>query len=270
MNKLYLILVILFCGATLHAQTFTGIVQTTDGKPIAYTNIGVVKKGIGTTSDEKGRYSLALDKFYGNDSLRFSCIGYQSLNIKVSDFMMKHPTVIYLKEIKYLLNEVVVSVNSFKDILLGYTAESHLIQAGFTENRLGYECGVLLKVKKRTKIMRVNLNVATCTYDSVMYRVNVYEQKGKLDFVNILTKPIYIKFTKAMINKTLSFDISAENVWINSNGLITIEHVKNMGKGQLTFCGVFPGTVCHRKTSQAIWETTPVGVGVFVDAKQIK
>ena len=42
-----------------------------------------------------------------------------------------------------------------------------------------------------------------------------------------------------MAAKPLSFDISGENVWVKGNGLVTIEHIKNMGKGQLTFCAAF-------------------------------
>ena len=67
----------------------------------------------------------------------------------------------------------------FKDKILGYTIQSKIIQAGFTNNNLGYEMGVLIKNKTRAKIQSINLNVGTCTYDSVLYRVNVYEQKGK-------------------------------------------------------------------------------------------
>lgn len=247
-------------------QTFNGLVQSTKGEPIAYANIGVAKKGIGTITNEKGLYSLALSTLYGKDSIRVSCIGYLPFTMQVSDFMTKQPKIIVLKDANYSINDVVVNRSHFSNEILGYTCSSRMIQAGFTNNNLGYELGVLLKVKTRAKIQRINLNVGTCTYDSVVYRVNVYEQRGELDFVNILSKPIYIKFNKNMIKGTLSFDISNRNIWIKGNGLVTVEHIKSMGKGQLNFCGAFPGKTYHRKASQGIWETAPVAVGVFVDA----
>ena len=92
----------------INAQTFSGFVQTAKGEPIAYANIGIAKRGVGTITDEKGKYILALHSYFGNDSLRVSCIGYEPFTIKVADFMQKTTTIIVLKEVKYAINEVVV------------------------------------------------------------------------------------------------------------------------------------------------------------------
>ena len=48
--------------------------------------------------------------------------------------------------------------------------------------------------------------------------------------------------------------------------LVTLENVKEPGKGNVLFYAGFSGRVYYRKTSQADWETKPIGISFNIDA----
>jgi len=259
--------IILFSFSYAYGQEQTGFVlNAKDNKPVEYVNIGIIGKGIGTTSDTDGRFDIDIDNQYNNDSIRFSCIGFKPYTLKVSDFKQVKDLIIRLDEKIYDLNEVIISPRKYKLMILGYTTHTKAIQAGFEENLLGYECGVCLKVKKSAKLNKINLNVARCSYDTIFYRINIYKVISKMNFENVLTKPVYFTLSKDKIKDEISIDVSKENIQVDGDFLVTIEHIKGLGKGSLMFSGSFPGKVYYRKTSQANWETAPVGISLNVEA----
>jgi hypothetical protein len=252
---------------SVYGQYQTGLViAEKDKKPIEFVNIGVIGKGIGTTSNTNGYYNLKIDDQYNNDSLRFSCIGYESYSVKISDFKNLQNKNIALKEKYYSLKEVIISPKKFKLKTFGYTSGSKAMRAGFKENLLGYEAGIYLKIKKSARLNKINLNVVECTYDTIFYRINVYKVIDKMNFQNVLIKPIYFTLSKDIIKDRITIDLSKENICVIGDCLVTIEYVKYLGVGQLMFSASFPGKTYYRKTSQANWDTVPIRISLSVEA----
>ena len=139
--------------------------------------------------------------------------------------------------------------------------------SGFDENKLGYECGVLLKIKNTAILKRININVVYCSYDTIFYRINIYKVVDKLQFENILLKPIYVKIAKDKIRDKITVDLSKENIQLHGNCLVTIEQIKDLGKGYIRFSATFPGKTYYRRTSQGSWGIAPIGISINVEAK---
>ena len=150
---------------------------------------------------------------------------------------------------------------------LGVTTRNKSFSAGFKDNQLGHELGIMMKVKKTAFIQKVNLNFNQCTYDSILYRLNIYKVNGKMDFENILTKPIYIRLPKSKLNETVTIDLTSYNLMVQGNFLVALEHIKDMGPGILHFSCSLTQKTYYRKTSQGTWDTAPIGVSISVDAK---
>lgn len=86
--KFFIILFLLSSNVLLFGQSVSGIVfETTGETPVEFVNIGIVGKNIGTVSDQNGKYTLQINPEYQNDTLRFTCIGFHSYSVKVSDFI---------------------------------------------------------------------------------------------------------------------------------------------------------------------------------------
>jgi hypothetical protein len=255
-------------SANLIAQSFSGFITCMQtGQPVEYANIGIVGKNVGTVSNDKGYFSLQIEEKYNNDSLLFTCIGYRPYLIKVSEFRKLQNHSISLEEKVTQIQTVLVLPKKYAQKKLGVTTRNKSFSAGFSDNQLGYEMGIMMKVKKTAFIQTVNLNINQCTYDSILYRLNIYKVKGKMNFENILTKPIYIKLPKSMLNKTVTIDLTSYNLMLQGYFLVALEHIKDMGPGILHFSCSLTQKTYYRKTSQGAWDTAPIGVSISVDAK---
>jgi hypothetical protein len=266
LGKNLVLLFLLVCHAA-SGQTISGIVlDKKENTPIAYVNIGIEGKNIGTVSGADGKFSLYIDPAFDGDTLLISCIGYQPLALKISQIRRNPDIKLMLEEKSYGLEEVIIRPKQFKTKILGVTTKVKSMRAGFEENMLGYECGVLMKNKKVAVVEKVDFNIAACSYDTLFYRLNIYKVHGKSGFENILKEPIYIKLSKNQVKKEFQIDLTSRNIIIEGDFLVTLEHVRDLGKGYLYFCAGLMDKTYYRKTSQGKWETAPVGVSISVVA----
>jgi hypothetical protein len=263
-------LIILFIFPIItFAQTYSGNVLNEKKEPLGYVNIGVIGKDVGTVSDISGHYSINIDPLFENDSIRFSYTGYTPVTIKVADFK-KRSHLISLKPQVFNLSEVVIKPIRIEEKKLGNNFKV-FFQAGFRDNRKGYEMGVLLKIKKRAILHNISIKVSNCSYDSLCFRLNVYKETGKKTFVNVLRDPIYVfrKVPKSrfILNANLS-DNKLNDIVVEGNTLVTMEFIKDLGKGGLYLASGMIGAKSYcRKTSQGKWESLPVKLGISVGAE---
>lgn len=264
MRLLLLSFVFLFFLPQLNAQEFKGTVRSKKtGKPIPYVNIGVVGRNTGTVSDATGNYTLAVGPEFDSDTLRVSCIGYTAFSTTVSQFRNQQHHDLQLEERIIELSEVVVRPKTFRQRTLGVTARSKAIRAGFEKNALGYECGILMKNTRTAHLDKVNIHFASCSYDTVFCRLNIYKALADMNFEPLLSQPIYVQLSKEeVLSDQVSIDLAPYDLWVEGNFLVTLEHVKDMGPGYVYFpLGLLDKTY-YRKTSQAAWQTVPVGISI--------
>ena len=95
-----LLAVLLLASINSFSQSQSGVILNEQDKtPVPFAKIGIEGRGIGTISDEKGNFALIVDSKYGNDLVRFSCPGYSSYAIKVTDYLhMDNKTILLQKK----------------------------------------------------------------------------------------------------------------------------------------------------------------------------
>jgi hypothetical protein len=109
------------------------------------------------------------------------------------------------------------------------------------------EIGTLMKVKHRkTFIDSVQINIGRCTYESILYRLNIYEELDG-DFKNVLNEPIYIRRTKAEVGKVIKVNLTDRNIVVNHNFIVSLEKVKDLGAGEMTICGRIFGPAMYMR-----------------------
>lgn len=264
MNSI-LFTILLIIGLQIHAQDISGYVMNEkDSTAIGFVNIGIAGKNIGTVSTAKGFFVLPISPEFESDTLLFSCIGFNTKAVKVSDLLGKNISNIHLEEKITELQEVVVVPRKYVTRLLGITADAKLVSAGFKDNELGSEMGVFMKNKKTAHIKQVNFNIAHCTYDTIFYRLNIYKHVKDKEFENILTTPVYVELLNEQVENTVSIDLRHLNLYVEGNFLVTLEHIKDLGEGNLYFCAALLRNTYFRKTSHGEWTTVPAGVSINV------
>lgn len=273
-NIKLLFVFLLFIPELISGQYYRGTVKSSETDlAIAYVNVRISGKNIGTVSNEYGNFNIYLDDVYNNDSLHFSMIGYKSRSLLVNDFKEDPLRNVYLDPVVYNLHEIIVLSRKRKarEIRLGFPVFSDALKSGFADNNLGSELAVKLNVRGRVRLKDINLNVATCTYDSVTYRLNIYQAEDQGEYKNILREPIYLSFTKDKINDVISFDLSKYSIPIKGDVMIALELYKDLGEGRLLFnTGFFTGTTYHRKTSDGTWLEAPGVIGMYLHGDLLK
>ncbi len=136
---------------SLPAQTIQStILDFNTREPIPFVNIGILGKNIGTVSDTNGQFTLDIpqSEIVPKDTLRFSSIGYQSLDFLVKD-LATLPKEIKLQKTTLLLPTVTINPKKYKRLkTLGHRANSDKIVFYFQSNSLGNELASLIEVKK--------------------------------------------------------------------------------------------------------------------------
>jgi hypothetical protein len=250
----------------IYSQNMQGrILSSMDDKAIAYVNVVVLGKGVGTVSDMHGNFTLNLDKSYYKDSLQFSMIGYKSKTAPVRFIKNDSVKTFFLDPEVYDLQEVTVSVpkRKYKQIRLGKPVTSDVLRSGFADNTLGSELGIKVNVNCRVRLKELNLNVSVCTYDSVTYRLNIYQLVNQTEFENILTEPIYISFSREDVNNHISFDLSRYSIVVEGTVIVALQLYKDLGAGRLLFHTNFlTGSTQFRKTNDAKWAEATGEIGM--------
>ncbi len=244
-------------------------------QPIPYVNIGVINKNTGTVSSEDGTFIFQLEAMFDPDSLRFSSIGYESKTSLIKDFRKQFSsgqTTIRLVPKAIGLQEVIITGNQEKPIVIGHPPKSRFTKAGLFYNRLGHEIGTLFEQVDSAPMYldSVQLNFVTCNYDSIFLRLNVYSVDGER-IENILPQNTFINLTKKEALKNPIINLTSHTLLVGKSYLVSIEIVKNLGELGLKFYATlkvdrFP-TLC-RGTSQDKWEkvyhkSQPVGISII-------
>jgi hypothetical protein len=266
-----LILIIILIPGFLFSQTLKGrILSSKTDSGIGYVNIAIAGKNIGTVSDEAGNFKIKLERFDKNDSLKFSMVGFRSLTVQVNHLLDDSTHTLFLDPILYNLNEIRVIYRKPRIVKIGTEVTSG-IGSGFGFNFPGSEFGIKLYVKQPLRLIDLNLNVSKCTFDTVTYRLNIYQSSDKQDYNNILTQPIYITFTKDQIDKPLKFNLEKYSLRVEGNIIVALELYKDLGDGKLFFfTGSFADSTYHRRTLEGSWIEAGGIIGMYLRGRLIR
>ena len=237
-------------------KTYDGILKDIENnQPLAYVNIGIVDKNTGTVSDINGKFELNLDDKFDNEILRISMIGYITQILKVKDFkenIIKN-NIFYLEKSVASLKEVVIKNKKLKTKILGNTLDKKTVSAGFVNNILGNEIGIIIKIKRKpTYIENFNAIVDYNNYGNFKFRINFYDLKNGLPNNSILQENIIANST--VKKGKLTIDLRDYNITVDKDFFVSIELIEGLGEGGLHFLADYSGSpVITRSASQGKW-----------------
>ncbi len=245
------------------------VIESKSKQVVPFVNIGIPNLGVGTVADENGEFCINISDSLRQEILVFSSLGYSKQSIAISSFLNAENAIITLQPNAIQLADIIIKPKSQKR--LGNKIDSKAVTAGFNSNTLGCEVGVLYYPKKKTvRIKDFNFHVAATKYDSVLYRVNVYElQADGFPGSNILQENVIGAITKA---GWVTVDLRPYNLVTNKNFVISLEWIKNPGNGDagLYFsAGFLTGNPFFaRKASQDKWEKiSMVSLGFYTNVE---
>jgi len=229
-----LLFLLLLGGSTIYGQSHIvwqgQVLDAQTRQPLPYVNIGVVGGMEGTVSKQSGFFELSLKS--QKAQVRFSTIGYQAVEVDLAGQAMD--SVIALEPEAYLLEAVEIVRSRFDGSLATYGLRNgpergHSV--GFGSSQLGTEFGALIPITDSTWITSAHFELNHAKGDSMHFRVNMYAYDPATETIgsNLLKDQIII--SRPQKPGTLSVDIREYNLVLSAPVLLTLEWIRDDGKG---------------------------------------
>lgn len=275
MRRLIIISILFYLQLTTgNAQNlFKGVVVDSDtGSPLPYVNIGIVNSGVGSVSNDKGEFILAItQEIKSTDTLRFSSVGYQSVSYQISAVKKQfngESMAVKMKKATIELKQVVINGKGSKEKILGNKTQSKAFGGGFGSKDVGSEIGVMIPIKHQNALIEnLNFFISHNTYDSLVFRVKIYKMKNDQPSEDMLHNDVIIGVGKKITGK-ISVDLTKYNIVVDDNFLVCIEWLDRKGQPASLLnisAGLF-GSTYIKTASQGVW-VIKKGIGLGLNVK---
>ncbi|WP_087523747.1 carboxypeptidase-like regulatory domain-containing protein [Gilvibacter sp. SZ-19] len=254
---------------TINAYVLDGSTNT----PIAFANIGFVEKGVGTVSDENGKFRLNFDEaeIGLNGVLQISTLGYQTKTFKLVDLygLLEKNNIIYLNPTTYSLDEVVLTNDKRKTIEIGNIMRTRATLGYWKDKEgLGGEIATRVRIKKdNTRLDTLKFDVVENQADSLKIRVNIYDYQKRYPAKNLLSQNIF--YTLKSDIGAVAIPLTDYNIYVSEDIVVSIELVEVYGD-KIEFAiaaSAERGVAYTRSISQDKWERySDTGMGFYLIA----
>ncbi len=227
MLKYILINTCFLCAVYSHAQLSGTVIDAGSSQRLAFVHIGVIGKNMGTISTEDGSFSIDPQRFEAGDQITFSMIGYKRVTIPVEH--LKDQMVVKLSRQSIQLKPVEISAEKIKDksIFLGRVDPSKTTtgQSGTTAYGYGGEWGVEIDPKGEEYVLKkVRFHTRFNTFDSILFRVNLYSIQDGLPDTSLLRTEVLTKSYSG--DNWIEADVAAQNLKVSSPFVASMELVR--------------------------------------------
>ena len=173
------------------------VIENETNLPLAYVNVGILNKPVGTVSDLVGNYSLVFKNNNLTDTLQVSIVGYVTQRILLSELFKANNKNINLTKKITFLKELVVTNKKSNAKIIGRQKTGKLLQISLhnknnVEETIGSEIGMKVKIRKEAVIKDVNWYFSANNFKMIKLRVNVYALKNNLPDTLLCNKEIFV------------------------------------------------------------------------------
>jgi predicted alpha/beta superfamily hydrolase len=227
---------VLTLGLTKYSFSQTQIIgKLIDGRnqnPLAYVNIGIKEKNIGTVSKEDGSFTINIPSEYQSDSLTFSIVGYYEVNLPIKGWASDERATIRLKEKSTQLKELVITGEKPVQKKYGIKRKGAIhFTDGIFKKEDSFEIGQVINLgNSLAQITSLNLHTNSSRPDSANFRISFYRYDAE---ENMPKERIFEKsiLQRHPINKGwLKFDLRDYNILIKGNVLASLEFIPDTEK----------------------------------------
>jgi hypothetical protein len=246
-------------------KNITGIVTDSLKKPIQYVNVGVLNKPLGTLTNSNGEFTFNIEDSMRLDTLKISCLGYKSKEVKIEGLINNKSKVqISLENYMEKLDEVEITSSKLKMYSEGKDkakTSRYVVFANpkHTNRNLGSEIGrkFSLGTKKPSVLTHFKFYIRENNFDVVKFRINIYSIHNNRPDKKLFAPNIIVDVNnkgKDWVNVDLTeYDIKAQE-----DVIVTVEWLEGSKEGsRLNLPIIIPsfGSIHYYKFgSQAKWQ----------------
>lgn len=279
--KFFTILPLLFFCLSLSAQEVVisgNVKDQTTQEPLAYVQIGIPGKKIGTLSNEAGQFTFKSEYLEKGDTILFTYLGYETQEFVLDDSLIGADWVIFLEEKAIALPMTTISSRTLGAVKrIGYPKTKGKNKVTGWMNfppdgnyfKIG-ERGTTIALDEEVLVKSISFHLAKTDYDSLLFRVHFYDYKDGEIGMELTNDNIYAS-TKAK-KGWVKFDLEKFPIILKNEVLVTIEWVQGWTKMEknivLISCGKNGKEVS--KNFQNNWTISEnQHVGIYLEVKSL-
>ncbi|MFC0878063.1 carboxypeptidase-like regulatory domain-containing protein [Saccharicrinis sp. FJH2] len=273
MKRTLLYLMLLFVPILINAQSISGKLTDENYTPLAYVNIGVVGLNKGTISSSNGMYKIDISGVDNEKIIRFSHVGYVSIDFKVGDFKKMHDELLNLKmkEKRIQIQEITVKPSNEEPVYIGSKKAGRMAWV-WSEAINGAEIGTLFRNDKSILLEKFYFHIRKNYCDSILYRIRIYSGEDEYPQKIINTKDI--RFISKKEKGWDSVDLSGYNITINNDFIVTLETLASWTSEykttHLSVGKAKSGLSFSRASSMAPWTEFANQMSFRIEIKELK
>jgi hypothetical protein len=238
MNLKYLF--ILVTAANLSAQKISGTIFNEKHLPISDARIGIENEDRGDITDKDGKYLIDITDMEKDRIVKIDVNGYESFQMKLSDFEALHQYDISLKEKTVEIENIKIIPKKYIQKNFG-TGNSKRAYCGYNSEdpeKIFREYAVKIKNNRKLKVKKINLNVASFTAEQPVSLIfDIQSSAGDFPGESIINETLKLTITKDDIkDNTVSLDLNDKNIWTNEDFFVSVRTSEDF-KGKLYLCG---------------------------------
>lgn len=252
-----------------YTQPISGVIRDSNTKEtLGYATIGVVGKNIGTAANAKGEFTLNLKDAENLDLLKISFIGYKSQSYNIRDFKTaayrKEYIEVLLVKDSYILSSITIKPSSVKSVKVG----SGLKIPGNVEcfkTDISTEIGAYYKTKRAFVPTKVMLKIRSCSFDSAILALHVYQVGKDSSLLEVMTKQALRTIHKTSKKIEVEFDLKGSiSKELKGSYVVSFSLVSVHGNGKIVL-PVYYGNGFWRKFCESEIERIPAKVGLSIE-----
>lgn len=216
---------LMVASISIYSQDVRFLVIDSMGIGIPYVNAYAGLSDYGAISNNQGDIQFELDKITKNDSIVFSCIGYNEFTISKNDLVTADEKIIILREKDHLLNNIEIKSKSvrFKSIKAGVTGGICRSEFYTFPKYTGGEYGIIIENNKTCYIEEIHFNLSNVSHDSLKYEINLYHYENEIK-ESINSSRHFIELNRN--SKKGKVDLKDEEIRISANFAILFESIQ--------------------------------------------
>lgn len=282
----FLILALSFYSLTAVAQKVKGVVRDENGEAVEYVNVGIVNGTIGTITDDEGCFVLTLNDSLDNRVIRFSRLGFVPYERRVKEFKHNFSGVVTMKRDVLKFEDINVMAVGTKNAshreaivnrrgvripagVLALQENPKITMNWVSDPKMGYQYGVIVESEKKYIPQRMEIPIADCLSDTVLFRVNIYDIDSCGSVSKLLNRDeIFFKVKRKLAKNSYTVDLMSQALTLKGRQFFAIEVVAysyplKYNETIITF-PLFSAPSYFRKSSQGAFEKFSNNLGIKV------
>ena len=275
--------VLLFLAIISFSQIIKGkVISSEDSSAVSFAKVGIENLPVGTLTSNNGDFLIDVTEVDKKHRIKIEAAGYNIFVKEISDILKEAPEQILLMPKIINIAEVSIVGKNYKEEKIGSNSKNKRPNIRFASGNSEFvknkstdrqprtfqypEIAILIDVKKRSKITKINMNFAKFELqNSVLSRFIIYSEKNGFPDQIINSDDLTFTLEKSNIKSNVfTLDVTNKNMWVDGKIFVSYQILDPTFNGEFRISTGFFGTGMLRMFVEQ-WKKLSTGIAPAIN-----